>query len=1075
MFTTYPASAGSGKTTHLVSDYFALCFKDDSRHLKAASPNTGTFRKILAITFTNAATAEMKDRIVQTLRDFAFIPYDKLSGRSKAIYNMTYQQLFGKETALTPDIEDFMRCESLDLLRNILYDYARFSLSTIDSFFQRVIRSSALTLNLNLNYSVQIDLDEFFTQAIDQLLNGLSAGSGLAKKIIFLLNDSMEDSGNLNVDRELGEVLTILYNNAEKNYYYLQDLRQISPDQYRRGVEQWRKRRKEIPDKIKTEIRDIAAIGNSHIRNLGGISFQKPTLSKWFDSVMEDPIAKYEPSIDTFRNAEGSFFRKKKFTPAEQELIDRELPGVEECFNKIRDVQNRYRPSYLDACILLENANKLMLMFDLQQKMNEIKKQHNFFILNESNTFIYEHIKDKNSPELFDRISFSHFFIDEFQDTSLMQWLDLKPLIVNNSLATGGQVTLFGDVKQAIYRFRNGDADLFYNLIDYERLKKDGDLSPVGPNDYHNETLDFNFRSSSPVINFNNEFFEQYSKECELDNYYEDVKQKIKEKKSGLVEVMLTGSATPNGNGSRTCQHTDDKLEQYLNATPGLKDEDVEVLRAVGDALHRGYDYGDIAILYAGNDKCTRMAKLLLEFGWPVVTEKSLVLNASPAVNLIIQTIRHLVDPDDRVAQTSILHHLAQVNDKEDLLQERLLQLPISRFRTLMMEIHGEDLPADWISLPLFLLVKKIIVFYKLEQRQDPFIVDFENIVLQYLQSRNGEPAQFLLWWQQLLDTNSMFTLTLPKSLNAIKVSTIHKSKGLEYPVVILPFKSTSGSLQPVWVRTAENEVAYISLNKGLCTGSSFEQVFQREQRSKELDTLNLLYVAHTRAGDILYIISGTQKNGKGYGCYLQQFISNNEQKSSPDAPLHFVQDKEEPRLHYAGDPNFTKSCPSKPVNQPITPPITSSPFSIRDIASSIEGTETETETQQRLTGTFVHDYLAGIRRFPQDMKEMESLLAAVEENRRPRLRDAFLKIMENHELNSCFAPETICLNETTILTPDGGEYRPDRVAFLPDKVMVIDYKTGQPHPEHQKQIDKYCDLLRDMGYENVEGRLLYI
>ena len=1073
MFTTYSASAGSGKTTHLVADYLALCFRYDSRHLDNTVPHTGSFHKILAITFTNAATAEMKDRIVQTLQDFAFVPYDKLPNRPKAIYNMIIPQLFGPDTPLTPKLEDFMRRESLDLLRNILYDYARFSLSTIDSFFQRVIRSSALSLNLNLNYSVQIDLNEFFIQAVDQLLNELSAGSDLAKKIIDLLNDSMEDSGNLNVDRELRNVLDILYENAEKNYDYLQVLSQVSPGQYRKVINQWRNDRNKIPDLIKDAIKDIAAIGSSHIQNLNGITFQKPTLAQWFNKVMDDPINNYEPSIDAFLNDRGTYFRKTKFTPDEQALIDREMPCIEQCFNQIRDIQDQFRKRYLDAKILLKNADKLMLLFDLQQKMDEIKKQHNFFILSESNTFIYDQIKGKHSPELFDRITFSHFFIDEFQDTSLMQWRDLKPLIINNSLATNGQVTLFGDVKQAIYRFRNGDADLFYNLIDYNRLKNDPDLKVVGPDNYHNEVLDSNFRSSTQVILFNNEFFKQYSQELSFDAYYSDVEQRVPDTKPGLVEVMLSGSATSDDEGTRTCQHIDEELEQYLSVNQDITGEDAEVLRAVRDALERGYDYGDIAILYAGNDKCTRMANLLLNYGWPVVTEKSLVLNASPAVNLIIQTIKHLVDPSDRVAQTSILHYLAKVNGKTELLQKRLLQIADTSFHTLMMDIHGEDLPTDWLSLPLFLLIKKIIVFYKLGQNQDPFIVDFENIVLNYLQNRNGEPAQFLLWWQQLLDTDSMFTLTLPKDLNAIKVNTIHKSKGLEYPVVIVPFSSTSNTLRPVWTQTADGEVAYIPLSKTDSIGSSFEPLYLKEALSKEMDTLNLLYVAHTRAGDILYVITSPQQNGKGYGAAIKRLILDNELHTTPSDPLHFVQDAGDPCMHYAGNLGFKKANPSTTAAKPITPPITTSPFSIQDIAAIVDNEEAE--TQQRLTGTFVHDFLAKLTRFPQDTAEMESLLAEEDEEQRPRLREAFLKILENRELTACFAPETQCLNETTILAPDGTEHRPDRIALLPDKVMVIDYKTGQAHPEYQKQIDNYCDLLRNMGYKNVEGRLLYI
>ena len=1073
MFTTYSASAGSGKTTHLVADYIALCFKNDSRHidrvLNENKHELGIFQRILAITFTNNAAAEMKDRIVQTLNEFAFYPRAELSGRASAIYGIIVNNLFGDVVPENVQLETFMQKESLELLRCIIYDYARFTLTTIDSFFQRVIRSAALSLNLNLNYSVQVDLNEFYIQAIDQLLNELSADSQLASRLIFMMDNSMEDGGNLNVDRELQGVLEILYSDAEKNYEYLEKLKLLNTENLKKIIRQWRQDIVQIPDKLKAEIQPIAQLGESHIQRLNGLTFQKPTLGKWFTKVMEDPIGNYVADIDTFRREDdGSFFRKKNLTPSEQQLAEEVMPDVIPCFNQIRDIQSPLRKKYLDSSIQKKHADKLLLLFDLQEKMNNIKEQNNFFILGETNTLIYNNIKDKDIPELFDQIKFDHFFIDEFQDTSKMQWDDLRPLIANRALSQGGQVTLFGDVKQAIYRFRNGDSDLFYNLIDYERFKKRGDFPSVGEKGYCNKVLKENFRSTQSVIAFNNDFFKYYSEAIEQTDYYKDVEQNIHSQEPGLVQVFVQQDKMDKELVRDTIQNHENR-ESYITKNADIKVEDAEVLRAVQDAIDRGYQPGDIAILYSGNGKCTRMANILLELNYPVVTEKSLVLNASPAVNLIIYTMKYLLHPDDLVAQTTILYYLTKIHKKQSEIGKRLLTLANSDFNSVIKEVANKTIPTkEWLPQPLFLLVKEIISFYQLEEEQDPFVVDFENIVYNYLQSRNGELSNFLLWWQQLLDTDSMFTLTLPTDMNTIRLCTIHKSKGLEYPVVILPFSSSSHRLKPVWTDLVDGQVAYVNLDAANCIGSSFEDLYLNETKSRETDMLNLLYVAHTRASEVLYVITSQTKSGTSYGNCLFHFMSDGTREG-----INFVKDEKDARIFYAGDKEWRNKSKRKVLKEPITPPITTSSFNITKITDLIE-TQGAVSEQVKI-GTFVHDFLSKQIDFPQSEEEIDELLKEVEEEKRERLREAFLHILNDTELKPYFAPGVQTLNETTILDTDGNTYRPDRIVFLDDKVMVLDYKTGQPYLKYQEQIDHYCFLLQKMGYERVEGRLLYV
>lgn len=1079
MFTTYSASAGAGKTTSLVADFLTLCFRSDSKNIGQADRelHLDLFQKILGITFTNNAAGEMKDRIVRTLTAFAFESVDKLSGSEKAIYNLVVKKLFGNNPPDTATLEPFMQRESKELLRRILYDYARFTISTIDSFFQRVIRSSAISLKLSLTYSVLIEMDEFYIEAIDQLLNELSADSNLAKRIVTLLDNSMEETGNLNIDKELRAALDILYANAEKNYQYIQILRNTDADTIRENNKRIREWLRRTPDELRERIRPTAQEGSSWMARLSGLSLNSPTFGHWFEDVLNDPVTYYQESLEKFQNKKtGGYLKKTKLTSEETALLDEVIPHIEDCFNKIHDILKEPVCQYRDYKIQIKNADKLTLLTDLQKKMEEIKQQNNFFILNESNTLIYETIQNRGYEYLFDRIRFDNFFIDEFQDTSQMQWDDLKPIIINNAIANGRDVSLFGDVKQAIYRFRNGDADLFYKLTDLNRLQADPDLRLVTKETYRTEPLQKNFRSLASVVTFNNLFFKYYSDAKGLNKYYATgLEQDVVKEDSGLVQVYI-GTSDDEKKNRRSCFQPGEEFVKAIKEDKDITLTDAQVLFAVKDALMRGYDEGDIAVLYSGNDSCTHMSNLMLKQGWHVITEKALTLNTSAEVNLIIQTLRHLIRPKDRLAQATILHFLAQINHRENSMEELLFALHAgTSFQELMEQKFSLNIPREkWQSLPFWILVREIIRFYGLEKKQSPFVVSFENTILNYLQTHTGEITAFLSWWQMINDTKSKPALKLTGKHNAITVTTIHKSKGLEYPVVILPFTSSPNRLQPIWTKTSETDVAYIELSEKACMGSSYEQRYLDESVSRGMDTLNLLYVAHTRASEMLYIVTKRSKTGGGgYGDYLLSFCNNEE---NPAGGLLFAQDTEDNQFYYFGDRVWKKKNKKetdKKGQENIVPEVVLSDFSIDTLR--FESSETLAEDDPKVEGTFVHDFLSRLETFPITMAEVDSLIAEVESGRKERLRTALQHILEDDTLRPCFAPGADVRNEITILDTHGNQHRPDRVVFLPDRVMVIDYKTGQPHEQYQQQIDGYCALLREMGYPKVEGKLLYI
>lgn len=1078
MFTTYSASAGSGKTTHLVADYIALCFNVKRQNaLPASDSENPLFRNVLGITFTNNAAAEMKDRIVKTLNAFAFTPKCQLKGSAKCIYQMVAENLWGDNCDIDDEREAFIRHNALILLRNIVYDYARFTLTTIDSFFQSIIRSSALTLHLDLNYQVLINLKEFAIQAVDQLLNELSAGDELSKKILFMLENKLEDNGKINMDKELLEVLDLRYEDSEKNFPYLEKLRALSGDEHQAIINNWRKEVKQIPTLIKEKVQSIAQEGQEHVNRMLDFPLNPnaPTLKTWFTDIASDPIGKYRDDVSSFFGKEGTLLRKKKLSDAEQSFLNDITPLITDCFNRVRDIIKPMRQRYLDLCLSLKHAEQLLLIFNLEDKMNEIKEQNNFFILAEANILIHNNIKNVDTPAIYDRVRYGHYFIDEFQDTSLMQWQNLLPLLNNQALAYNNNVTLFGDVKQAIYRFRNGYADLFHTLSDFNRLQE-SQLAPlaIDQNSFQKKTLSVNYRSLRSVIEFNNEFFKYYSEQMELSDYYEDVCQGVCHQESGYIQVFIENNDSKEDIVKRTHYSVNEKLEKYIKENGDLILSEKETLRAVQDALNRGYSFGDIAILYSGNDKCSRIANLMLKFGWNVVTERSLLLESAPEIALIIATLQYLLQPNDQVARTAILHHYASVSENFHSVDDTLFKLKDNK---LFEETIGKDIPLDdWRAQPLFLLVKEIIRHFKLDTLKSPFLVDFENIVLDYVQTRNGGLAQFMTWWRLLPELNATPTLTLPSKTDAITVTTIHKSKGLEYPVVILPYHKGSNRLKPIWANGIDNQVTCVELSKSGCAGTSYEPLFEQETKDRKLDELNLLYVAHTRASEMLYVITKSKMgDGDTYGDYIYTYLANNIASTHENGSIAFTQDTADDRFYYAGDANWKKAS-NKLIdsnNDIHVPDITLSKVSIRQILKKADFPQVE--SREQTIGNNIHDFLAKLKTFPQTEDEIEKLTITVDEEWRDELRNALRNILKDEKIRPFFAPGLKCLNETNIFDRNGQERRPDRIVFLDDKVVVIDYKTGQKMDKYEEQINTYCNLLKQMGYDNVEGHLLYI
>lgn len=1036
MFKVYKASAGSGKTTSLVAEYLSLCLLEPKK-----------FRHVLAVTFTNNATAEMKERIVKTLKIFAFNPASEWKGSEAAIYKLILRDSRYKSLS-----ENEFRNKSLNLLKEILYDYPNFTISTIDSFFQRIIRSFAFDLGINMNYNVAIDLSDCYDQTVDMLLNKLSkSDKDLSERIMFLVDKQMNEKGRWQLEGELKKSLATIYN--ERAFEPAKALEKMhesdSPDESEDG--ELKKAVKEVfqqqaikRNTLQQEVNKLLDIFNQLSDDTSAYIGGSTGIYKWVRVLRDKPMT--VPGKTVFKALEAESVLKKP-SASEKQL----QPAIVELAQNIIDQQAALKNWEL----ISKHVSSLLLLFDLKFIMEDIKLRDNLFFLNETNGRIFDEIKDIDTPYIYEKIGnkFSYFFIDEFQDTSRMQWEDFKPLIKNalsglNVFGEEGKTILFGDVKQSIYRFRNGDSTLLNGLSTLEGVNQNLGEGLLTPDDFDLTLLDTNHRSSQTVIDFNNGFFKylidnEFGHNPLLVDYYADVQQKKSREKEGFVYVRF--------------QQEDDS-EDYLME---------ETLKAVQDAVSRDYEYRDIAVLSKSNRTCSDLARYLTEHQIPVISSDSLLLSASPEVLLLVNTMRYLLSPDDKLSQLSIAEYFCKdsMTDAVDKISQD------NGFQKLIKDL-GNRVEADilldiprLLSFPVFTIVKELLLAYHIST-PDAYVIAFIDAVYDNFNSQFSDLTQCMNWWEE---KGRKMSLTSSKETNAVTVTSIHKSKGLQYPVVIYPMKSyrQGNGMETVW---CENELDDCPLpyyimdtSQSALSGSSFESLAEEERIMTDIDNVNVMYVAHTRAGDALYIITGNPASSRGnYAKFLGNYIRSQQEEEQ-------ALQKE----YIFGDSQCHKEARAKEKELQYTiSQLYSSDFTLQ----SKQLLSVSDRSYKQELGVFIHDFLSKIETFPQSEEELAEIVENVDnESDRQILRSVLLKIMNDASLQPYFAPGVEVMNETTIMNCDGQLRRPDRIVFLDDEVMVIDYKTGKENEAYQQQLEEYCGLLREMGYKNVKSMLLYV
>jgi ATP-dependent exoDNAse (exonuclease V) beta subunit len=1054
MLTVYRASAGAGKTHKLTGEYLLLLF---------AQPTA--YRRILAVTFTNKATGEMKSRIIEEL-------YKLASGRPSQYVEMladAYHQT-----------EEQLRRKAKETLIAILHDYGAFNISTIDRFFQQTLRAFTREIGLQGGYGIEMDQELVLSEAIDNLLGDLEKpeSKALLGWLLRFAEDKVENGGEWNLRREIMSLSRELFKESYKAFSSRLN-RDIEDKQ---ALETYKNQLYALIRSTEAQLKALGEKGLGILRQYAlqpsdfkGVS-RSPLffLEKLAKGEIKEPGAAFAGLADTL---EACYTRTTP--PAIRQIIGCAFEnGLNACIKDIVAFFGRMR-DYYTAKEVVRNYYTLGILNDVSNHIAAYRKEKNIMLIADTTELLNKIIDESEAPFIYEKTGtrINHYMIDEFQDTSDMQWYNFRPLI-GESLAHRQNNLIVGDVKQSIYRFRNSN----WKLLD-EQVQKDFFRDQV-----KEETLTENWRSFRRIVEFNNALFT--TTPALLQSAYNDALRASslpdaeQEPFRSAILSAYAGSAqeVPPPFHNKEGHVQVDFFEGDEEEGGDWKDESLRRLPSTLERLQdKGYSLQDIAILVRTNQEGARIADRLLAYReehpdspyrYDILSDDALYVGRSAVVRFIIALLVYLKNPDNQVnKQMAFLSYAALDGCFADA--GRGMEFP-------------PEIQSALQTLSRYALYEMTEGIFRLFAPRFPdneqvFIQAFFDMVLEFSQKENADLSRFLKWWDE---AGSRKTIATPDGQNAIRILTIHKSKGLGFKVVIIPFCDWNIDHKPtqqviLWCHpeTAPFNRLYllpIRYGQGL-TATLFANDYFNERLHASIDNLNTLYVAFTRAKEELIVFAPRPKKV-------------NEQTGAPEK-ITSVTD-----LLWAGlsasfsfdtqagtfESGATLSPPAKAEGEGAEEIPMGRLFSISPderLHLRLRGKAFFLDNPQRKHGALMHELLSAIH-------TRDDIPASIERFRREgiisreeaaHLEAHLEKLLAHPGVRQWYDGSARVLNEVEILSEKGQTRRPDRIMIYPDRIVIVDYKSGKPSPQHHAQVQNYLHLIRRMGYTRVEAYLWYI
>lgn len=1112
--TVYRASAGSGKTFSLAVEYISLLME---------SLHTDEFKHILAVTFTNKATAEMKDRILGQLYGIAHGLASSDDYAERILETL-------RERGINMNRE-VLKEKATQVLIAILHDFHHFRVETIDSFFQSILRSLAHELGLNANLQVELNDTELISKAVDQLFDELRPNDkNITQWILQYTHEKMQEGKSWDVSLDIKSFAKNIYKEEFRNRS--QDERTALSDSAQ--IVAFRKRMTSIiteEEKVMRESVDaVLADLDARTNCFNDISNGERYYRNFIAGLPDNLKAFKEPSDSVKRVMSGDYAIMLKAKHKDDPEMLSMARDVSDIIDKIYiEYITRFKRHHT-ASVAIRHINQMRLLGVIESYAKAVAEENNQFLLNNTPALLSELVKGYDAPFVYEKagIQFHHIMIDEFQDTSRMQWNNFKVLLFNNK-SVGGRDLIVGDIKQSIYRWRGGDWRILHQFDDPR----------VGVPGAEMKSLQRNFRSMGNVIEFNNRFFlsacqmldgacADMAKAFKLEDIYRDVAQEIASKKKigkGYVRLML---------------HNDDNKILTKEDYERQMAEDLrqQILRLYHpDGIRPSVPLNRMAIIVRKKDAGARLISLFREIeredptqpSIPLVSDDAYLLSASVSVKLIISALHvlsNLQKIDNVELRYLVLHY------HQEVLRDGLL------LNDVMLKDSTQLLPSDFVEhldelsiLPLYVLIERLFKIFSLEklEGQGAYMMTFLDFITQFSQSHAADIRTFLNYWEEQLSNQSIFA----GEVNALRILTIHKSKGLEYDTVFIPdldwdieYDGNSRRSEILWTKAdttsdakdssldSEKLESYNTLGAlpvGAESGlmhSYYSPAYELEHLDRRVDALNILYVAFTRARSNLFVwgrYSSKATFNVGSSTPWTDALST---KSLAADLLKFYIMQQDPSYHSdeecmewqegellseeeesSNEDENRMEAPKENVEQPFHSYLPHYSFfpsnATKRYLASLTSEDNNSNNQQAWeVGTIVHRILSHIRDLTQvgaalDACQRDGLIA--DEELAAKVRQSLDAGFQMEAVKRWFAPDAKIFNECTITgreTKTGSPYvrRPDRVVLAGDDIYLVDFKLGHDQPAYHAQVREYMQLLKQMyPSRHIHGSLWFI
>ena len=1042
-YTVINASAGSGKTYALVQRLLMICLRYPHQQQ--------SIRNILALTFTNKAANEMKERILSWLGNFTaenFAENPDLKNIQKAF----------EEEGIRITIDE-LHIRSKKLLDYILHNYSTLNIGTIDRFNSRLVRSFSYELGLAKNFNLEIEAEPFLIEAVDKMLDQIGENEAISNSFMDYVDYSLENNERINLNKNL-------YDSAKEfvkdiHYEYLKSNKEFDDTNYenikniiRREIVFNKKRSVELATQSieifrsrNIEIEDFAQGKNG----IGGFFTKVLDFYHQKRSGFPFPTTQEESVVNNYRKGASS---KSKHKESEIfEVLDQLLENRMQLI--LLYIETQKKEKILSALLPLK-VNK-----DIQDELRKIEEENDLVLLSKFNILINENLRNEPSAFIYEKVGsqFQHYFFDEFQDTSELQWQNFIPLRDHSVSTENTSFTLVGDPKQSIYRFRGGESKLMLDIIN----KKE-----ISPKEAELLVLKDNWRSAKNIVKFNNELYRFHADVLEEEHkniFGTDAEQNPKSSIEGRVKVNLIENLTN---------------EDFYNDTSERMQKDIQ------ECINNGFQFSDITILCRGNFDIfcysQKLGSLKVNYkgeetNIKTISEKGLTLELSDTLQAVIEFLKWEINPKNKTHLIMMMYHLNKLGriTMPDFTLEMNTILAINSHEEILnfiQQTYSLQLKQDnFPKFNLYNFVEYYINEFSIENKETDFLLNFLEMLFNFTQNAGASTKEFLKYWDEEASKHS---IQASENIDAIQIMTIHKAKGLEFPVVFIPMinKNRDGEFTN-WFETNNNDVLKSvninQFNKSLEIYDEEIEQFNRKNSYKNfVDRLCLQYVATTRPVEQLFFYI-QKANKTSNNLEILEFLQSKNMENTDEFDLYEVnsetlkkQSKDKSYSFKTKDIRNLKNINEKTTSIKIATP--SKNYQVRN--------------EKVRMGLFVHELLSKINTEKDISKVLESyvlegLITTEEKN---KIQESLLQIVTDYA--EYFNEKWEVINEKDIMISENGKsrtYRPDRILKSSEGYIIVDFKTGEVSEKNDRQIETYKNVLESLGKKVIKTQLIYL